>query len=557
MLTMEGSPVFEYVDEAYNTRLNTAIETNDKQLLLTALKSGVSVRLTNNNGWTPLHLAAKFDRTEFMEFMLKKEPKSINVKTHSGQTPLAICCEMNNYNTLYFLLGQKYINVNSVDNEIASALHIACKKGHFKIVKVLIDYGASLNEKDIGGFTPLHEGVVNNNYEICQYLLSHGADPLIKDCDYGLYPFHYACQNGNLSIVNLLLDNMQGFSINTAGADGRTALMLSIGSKNVMVIEELLKRDADANIADEKHITAIHIASSVGCFEIFKIIYQHTSVETIYKYCTLDSVPENGVKNSKANSLITLAIAVKDFYFLQNILNLNLDQSVLNCPFIEGTVVYSPISFLLGKYDFNEDTKNVLNLLIEFGLSLAPTFRGENLNWLDPLTACFISWDDTKQLFAMECIRILLQQRTIIHTLNQSKLLHFDLAVCLSKELVFLLLQHTDVVEPIDVLYCWFNKSLKPNRGRGGNLTIAKEIDCKILDLVPLRSRRMRVLCENLPVATCFHKKYRQVSSLASNCRYVIRKHLHEVTINNPSLFREKLKSLPLPKTLLDFMNYQ
>ena len=68
-----------------------------------------------------------------------------------------------------------------------TAYHWAAKLGDLKMLKILMDYGLYHNQKDYRGRTPLYIAALNNNKEICSYLLSKGANIFLKDKN-GLTP---------------------------------------------------------------------------------------------------------------------------------------------------------------------------------------------------------------------------------------------------------------------------------------------------------------------------------------------------------------------------------
>ena len=59
--------------------------------------------------------------------------------------------------------------------------HWAAKLGNLKMLKILIDYGKHHNQKDFKGRTPLYLAAVNNNREVCDFLLRNKANIHLKD----------------------------------------------------------------------------------------------------------------------------------------------------------------------------------------------------------------------------------------------------------------------------------------------------------------------------------------------------------------------------------------
>ena len=65
--------------------------------------------------------------------------------------------------------------------------HWAAKLGNIKMLKLLIEYGRHHNQKDFKGRTPLYLAAVNNNREVCDFLLKNKANIHLKD-KYGNSP---------------------------------------------------------------------------------------------------------------------------------------------------------------------------------------------------------------------------------------------------------------------------------------------------------------------------------------------------------------------------------
>jgi hypothetical protein len=59
--------------------------------------------------------------------------------------------------------------------------HWAAKLGNIKMLSILLDYGKYHNQRDFKGRTPLYLAAVNNNKEVCEFLLRRGANIHLKD----------------------------------------------------------------------------------------------------------------------------------------------------------------------------------------------------------------------------------------------------------------------------------------------------------------------------------------------------------------------------------------
>ena len=69
------------------------------------------------------------------------------------------------------------------DNEGNTDLMLAAKKGHYAVVKYLLEKGASEKEKDNEGNTALMLAAKNGHIDVVKVLLCYGADVNAKDKD--------------------------------------------------------------------------------------------------------------------------------------------------------------------------------------------------------------------------------------------------------------------------------------------------------------------------------------------------------------------------------------
>ena len=94
----------------------------------------------DEDGDTPLHLAAEEGQTIIAEFLISKGAK-VNGKSNNKETPL----------------------------------HLAAEKGHLEMVRLLIKKGADINIKNEKGETPLEIATKTRRKRIAELLKSKGA----------------------------------------------------------------------------------------------------------------------------------------------------------------------------------------------------------------------------------------------------------------------------------------------------------------------------------------------------------------------------------------------
>ncbi len=136
-----------------------------------ALATGPDVaRQLSYDGWTPLHLAAFFGRTEAARVLL------------DAGAPLAAESRNSNRNT---------------------PLHAATAGRHSELALMLIERGAPADGKDGGGHTPLHIAAENGMVDVVKALLARGADPHAVDAE-DQTPMSRAAKKNHNAVIDAL-----------------------------------------------------------------------------------------------------------------------------------------------------------------------------------------------------------------------------------------------------------------------------------------------------------------------------------------------------------------
>lgn len=164
----------------------------------------------------------------------------------------------------------------------------ACYNGNLEIIKMLIDHGATVDDQDNTGWSPLREVLFfydSDDVEIVKLLLENGADPELIESDYNsifaaadMYP--YSRENKNRSyesktaedittIVQLLLADR---SVNIQTEYGKTLLMLAAKRGNLHLVQYLLESGCDPTMTDWEGKTAADYAIAAGAEEVVDIL---------------------------------------------------------------------------------------------------------------------------------------------------------------------------------------------------------------------------------------------------------------------------------------------
>lgn len=196
---------------------------------------------------------------DIVEMLLVKGAK-VDAQDRDGRTPLlALAADKSGVSSwtagmrdTVGLLISHGSDVNFKDQIGRTPLLWAATNGHYELVKMLLENGASVSVFNNRGRTALHLAIDSSELtimeDIMRLLLHHQANTRATS-DGGWTPLHNAAQKGLTSIVGLLLD--AGANVNARLSNGMTALHWAAFNGFEDVIEVLLSHpDANLDIKD-------------------------------------------------------------------------------------------------------------------------------------------------------------------------------------------------------------------------------------------------------------------------------------------------------------------
>jgi hypothetical protein len=138
-----------------------------------------------------------------------------------------------------------------------------------RIVTLLLERGADINEPDSFGVTPLTMAARKGLKGIAALLISRGADVDGKNGLFGA-PLIVAIENRHVDVVELLLAS--DANVDARPADGRTALHVASYYGVKSIAESLLARGAKSDGRDKDGMTPLDYATKRGHVDVVALL---------------------------------------------------------------------------------------------------------------------------------------------------------------------------------------------------------------------------------------------------------------------------------------------
>ena len=309
-LLEECGPRTERVRDALRVALQKVVGRGHEALTRLLLREGAEVNDVRGKEVPPLCRAAELGRDKIVRILLENGANT-EVKGKEKRTPIFAAALKGHYTTIKLLI-EAGANVNARDENkqnlllcLASAKSEKHVKVNSEVVDTLLDTNINVESRDkdgrtallwasaLGkrafvmalltcrkpvdvnaandrGKTALHFAAGNNQSEIVQLLLQHGASPQARS-DGGWVPLHNAADKGHVEVLSLLLQ--WSVDVNATTSSGTTALHWAARNGHIDAVELLLNQEGiKRNGKDSLDKTPMLGAAESGHLEIVKIL---------------------------------------------------------------------------------------------------------------------------------------------------------------------------------------------------------------------------------------------------------------------------------------------
>uniref|UniRef100_A0A452H231 Fibronectin type-III domain-containing protein n=2 Tax=Gopherus agassizii TaxID=38772 RepID=A0A452H231_9SAUR len=196
-----------------------------------------------------LHRAVSMNDVEAVLNILQGGHVKVDVPDKLGFTALMVASQKG-YDRLVKILVQNGTDVNQKNGSGKDSLMLACFAGHLDIIKYLREQGASWEVRDLGGCTALHWAVDGGHCEVIEWMINDGCQVDAKDTCLEWTPLmRVSAVTGNKDVASLLIE--AGADVNVKDKDGKTPLMVAVLNNHEELIQLLLDKGADATVKNE------------------------------------------------------------------------------------------------------------------------------------------------------------------------------------------------------------------------------------------------------------------------------------------------------------------
>lgn len=229
-----------------DTPLHVCAIHDSKRMTDLLLSFKASPSQEDNEGWSPLHFAARFGNLKVLEALRKSHFSSVCSDSRGGGHPK-----------------------DPLTKDDWTPLHVASRFEQKEAVTYLLSASADKEAKDNQGHTALHVACRHGLFEMAKHLLNHRLEVDAKTFD-GESPGHLALKFGHRHTLELLLNS--GLNIEARDNNGETLLHYSARGEGSQAIEMLCQRGAHLQAKNNKGWCALHIAAETGNLDAIRCL---------------------------------------------------------------------------------------------------------------------------------------------------------------------------------------------------------------------------------------------------------------------------------------------
>ncbi|CAB0033139.1 unnamed protein product [Trichogramma brassicae] len=254
----------------------TPSEWNIKIRALFKIYDCFDANYSDESGLTHFHVACKYGCDEVVEQFLElgQDPDCVSEESDpSSVDPPLLLALMHERKKVIELLLTYGADPNQTSKDGSTSLHLIWVQSHVDIMEIFFKVCDEILEtvrvdaRDKLGRTPLYLALQRSKNKAAEILLRRGADPNSTDAE-GSTPLHAMCNNHRDASAEIFFkicdEERKSVRVDAQDKLGQTSLHLAVRVKNRKLVELLLRRGADPNLAKAGGLTTLHIMCKKG-----------------------------------------------------------------------------------------------------------------------------------------------------------------------------------------------------------------------------------------------------------------------------------------------------
>ena len=253
------------------TSLHLAISENLHEHIEFILEQNYDMCVQSKSGSYPIHVAVlknlEKERINKIITAIPKEKVSLvlNVRNNEGFSPLLLAARNGNVCTVEELLKRECINVNAVDNLWRNAFHhsILLKEdeSNLELLKLFLKYKTLIKQRDSEGLTPLHYCVIQDNIQALELILQNDKD-ILNESKEKKNLIHFAIESTSNAVWKRVFIELKCSAdpkaIIETKLNDKTILVYCIKNNNLTAFNDILTLTPDIDAVDSEGNTLLH-----------------------------------------------------------------------------------------------------------------------------------------------------------------------------------------------------------------------------------------------------------------------------------------------------------
>ena len=188
----------------------------------------------------------------------------------SGRNALLVASHCGNVEVVRLLLRYGAL-MNERDASLLSALHLAALRGHVDIVEALLQEHAEIDIKGPDDRTPLRIAAEKEQIEVAEVLLRKQAKVNVRDKSQ-MSPLHVSARHGDAPMTELLVKN--GAHIEAKDSNFMGAMHYACENGHSSVVSILLNQKGDIEARGKASMTPLMCAAAAGKVQVLELLYK-------------------------------------------------------------------------------------------------------------------------------------------------------------------------------------------------------------------------------------------------------------------------------------------